>query len=90
VIKQIESLKKKADVYREFGSVSSIIQPMWKNRDKIVSAFEENGSQIKRLRKPERSDVDEALLKWSKQKKVKMFRLAVLYYCPRLKNLPSS
>jgi transposase-like protein len=40
MIKQIESGKKKADVYREFGLVNSTIQTIWRNRDKIVSAFE--------------------------------------------------
>jgi hypothetical protein len=37
--------------------------------DKIVRAFEQNGSRIKRLRKPGRSDVDEALLKLFKQQR---------------------
>jgi hypothetical protein len=69
VKKQIESGKKKADVCSEFGLVNSTIQTIWKNRDKIVSAFGKNGSQIKRLRKPEQSDMDEALLKWFKQKR---------------------
>jgi hypothetical protein len=67
VIRQIENGKKKADVCREFGLVNSIIQTIWKNRTKIIRAFEQNGSRIKRSRKPERSDVVEALLKWFKQ-----------------------
>jgi hypothetical protein len=46
----------KADVCREIGLVNSMIQTIWKNRTKIISAFEQN----------ERSDVDEALLKWFK------------------------
>jgi hypothetical protein len=33
----------------------------------IISAFEQNGSRIQRLRNPERIDVDEALLTWLKQ-----------------------
>jgi hypothetical protein len=39
-----------------------MIQTIWKNRTDTVSAFEQNGSRIKRFRKPERSDVDETLL----------------------------
>jgi hypothetical protein len=39
------------------------------NQRQIVSAFEQNGSGIKQLRKPEGSDVDEALLKWFKQQR---------------------
>jgi hypothetical protein len=69
VITEIESGKKKADVCREFGLVNSTVQTIWKNRGKIVSSFEQNGSGIKRLRKPERNDVDEALLKWFKQQR---------------------
>jgi hypothetical protein len=42
---------------------------MWKNRDKIFGAFEENESRIKRLRKPERSNVDKKLLKWFNQQR---------------------
>ena len=54
---------------REFGLVSSTIQTIWKNGTKIISAFEQNGLRIKRYRKPERSDVDEALLRWFKQQR---------------------
>jgi hypothetical protein len=67
VIRQIENGKKKADMCREFGLVNSIIQTIWKNRTKIISSFEQNVSRIKRSRKPERSDVVEALIKWFKQ-----------------------
>ena len=40
---------------------------MWKNGIKIISALERKESRINRFREPERSDVDEALLKWFKQ-----------------------
>ena len=40
VIKQTKNDKKKADVCREFNLVNSTVQTIWKNRDKIVSAFE--------------------------------------------------
>jgi hypothetical protein len=53
----------------EFGLFNSTVQTTWKNRDKIISAFEQNGSRIERLRKPERSDVDKELLKWFKQQR---------------------
>ena len=36
-------------------------------QNKFFGAFELNGSRIKRFRKPERSDVDEVLLKCDKQ-----------------------
>ena len=38
-----------------------------KNRTKIISSFEQNGSRIKRFRKSKRSEVDKALLKWFKE-----------------------
>jgi hypothetical protein len=64
LIGQIENGKKKADLCPEFGFVNSNIQMIWKKVTKIISAFEQNGSRIKRYQKPARSDVDDALLKW--------------------------
>jgi len=60
-------MEKKAYVCREFGLINSMIQRICKNITKINSTFERKGSRIKRFRKPERSDVNEALLKWLKQ-----------------------
>jgi len=45
------------------------IQKICKNRTKIISEFEPSGSRIKRFRRPERSDVDEMLLKRFKCKR---------------------
>jgi len=60
-------------VCREFGLVNSTNQTIWKNRTKIISAFEQNGLRVKRYRKryrkPERGDVDDALFKWFKQQR---------------------
>jgi hypothetical protein len=67
VTRQMGNGKKKADVFREFGLVNSTIRAICKNRTKIISAFDQNGSRVKPLPKPERSDVDEALLKWFNQ-----------------------
>ena len=61
--------KKAADVFREFGLVNSASRTVWKNRTKIISAFEKNGSSIKLFSKPERSEVDETLLRWFKQER---------------------
>ena len=57
------------DGYREFGIINSTIQTIRKNRTKINSALEQNGSRTKLFRRSEQSDVDEALLKWFKQEK---------------------
>jgi len=61
--------KKKADVGRKVGLVNSTIEMICKNRTKIISALEQNGSRIKRFRKPERSDVSEVLLRWFQYKR---------------------
>jgi len=63
VIRQIENGKRKTAWCREFCVVNSMIQMMCKTRTKIVGVFEQKGSRIKGYRKPERSDVDDALLK---------------------------
>jgi len=63
MIRQIVNGKKKADICREFGLVNSTIRTICKNITKIISAFDQNVSTVKPLRKPERSDVDEALFK---------------------------
>jgi len=56
--------EKRSFFCREFDLVNSKIQTIWKNRSKIISEFEQNGSRTNRFRKPERTDVDEALLVW--------------------------
>jgi hypothetical protein len=47
VTKEIQNGKKKADVCQEFGLINSWAQKIWKNRTKIISAFEKNRSRIK-------------------------------------------
>ena len=37
------------------------------NRTTVTSAFERNGSRIKRFRNPERIDIDKAVPKWFKE-----------------------
>jgi hypothetical protein len=63
--REIENEKQKEIVVcREFGVVNSATQTIWKNRSKMIIAFEQNGLRIKRFRKHERGDVDETLLIW--------------------------
>jgi hypothetical protein len=69
VTRHIENGKNKADVCREFGLVNSAIQTICRNITIFISAFEQNGLRIRRLRKHERSDIDEALLMWFKQER---------------------
>ena len=63
-IRQIENWKNKSDFCRKFGLVNSTVETIWKNRPKLLVRLNRRGSRIKRYRRPERSDVDEALLKW--------------------------
>jgi len=67
MIRQIANGKKEANMCREFGLINPTIQTIWRNRTKIISVFEQNESRSKQFKNPERSDVDEALLKWFKQ-----------------------
>ena len=57
MIRQTENGEKKADVCREFAFVNSMVQMIRTSRTKIIGAFEQNGSSLKRFRKSERSDV---------------------------------
>jgi len=42
VIRHTENGKMKSDMRQGFGLVNTMIQIIWKNRNKIISAFEEN------------------------------------------------
>lgn len=46
-----------------------MIQNIWENATKIISALEQKESRIKRLRNPEVSDVTKALFEWYKQER---------------------
>jgi len=58
----------------EFCLINCKIQTIWKNKTKIVSAFEKNGWRIKRFRKPGGSDVNKGLIKWFKQERTALCR----------------
>jgi hypothetical protein len=71
--------RKGVNVCREFCLANSTIQTICKNRTQIVRAFEWKGSRIQRLG-PERSGVNEALLKWSERERSDdIVRRAVLF-----------
>jgi hypothetical protein len=63
----------------EFGLVNSTVQTVWYNENKIIGALEQNGSRIKRFRKPERRDLNEVLLSWFKQKEVTKYQGAISF-----------
>ena len=81
--------KKKADVCQKFGFVNSRIKKIWKNRTKIIRAFQQNRLRIKQFRKSERSDIDEVLHKWFKQQRsdnvpVSGLLLVIIFVLPKL------
>jgi hypothetical protein len=41
--------KQKADVCQKFGLVNSMVQTIWKDSTKIISACQQNGSRIKQF-----------------------------------------
>jgi len=63
----------------EFGPVNSTTQTIWKNRTKIISAFEQNRSRTMRFRKPEQSDVEKALLMRFQQDRSEKSQSAVIF-----------
>jgi transposase-like protein len=77
LIRAIENGRKKSDVCQEFSVINSTIKKILKNRTKIIGAFKQNSSRIKRPRKPERSD-DEALHKSFKQQRRSSVSFSVL------------
>ena len=53
ILQQTKGGKKKSDVCRESELVNITVHMIWKNGTEFVSAFEDSGSRIKRLRKLE-------------------------------------
>jgi hypothetical protein len=53
----------------EYDFVHTGLKKIWKNRTKIISVSEQNGSRIMHIRKSERSDVGEAVRKSFKQQR---------------------
>lgn len=69
IIKQIKNGKSKSAVAHIFNLPNSTVHTIWNSRDKILTAFEKNQSKAKKIRGPQLSDVDQALLKWFQQQR---------------------
>jgi hypothetical protein len=52
IIREIENGKKKTGMCQEFGPINSMIQMIWENRTRIISAVEQNKPRIKQLQMP--------------------------------------
>lgn len=64
IIKRIEAGTNQAEVCKDLSLAKSTVSTIWKNRHAIVSAHEKNMDSSKKLRKAEKENVEEALLKW--------------------------
>jgi len=52
MIQEVINGKKRTDMCQEFGVINSMIQIIWKNRNRIISGVERTGPRIKQLRMP--------------------------------------
>lgn len=66
LIRDLESGSTNSAVSRKYGLSTSTVSTIWKNREIILAAFENNQSNCKKLKKCDKSDLDEALLTWFK------------------------
>jgi hypothetical protein len=49
MIQETENGKKRTDICQEFGVINSMIQIIWKNRNRIISDVEQTGLRIKQF-----------------------------------------
>lgn len=63
-IRKLERGESQASLCKEFSLKQSTIATIWSQRNTIISAYEKNLTGCKKLRKAERENVDDALLKW--------------------------
>lgn len=64
IIKRIEDGTSQSAVCKEFSLSKSTVSNLWKNRSVTLAAHEKNMDSSKKLRRAERENVEEALLKW--------------------------
>lgn len=61
LIRAIEAGEKITDVGRRFGFSRSTVSTIWKNKEKILHAVEDERS-AKKLKKPQYEDLDQAMI----------------------------
>lgn len=69
IIERLKNNESNADICKSTGLVTSTVSTIWKNRDKILEAFEKNKGTSKRLKVAEKSDLDKAALIWFTQQR---------------------
>lgn len=70
IIYDLQSGKKQKDVCRERNLSKSTVGTIWKNRNELLKAFESINGTVKKMRKCQYDDVDQALLKWFTQQRL--------------------
>ncbi|KAE9524452.1 hypothetical protein AGLY_015173 [Aphis glycines] len=69
IIGRLENGEKNSVISKEFGTCSSTISTIWKNRDKLKNMFQTTSLNAKRLRTAQHKDLEEAALVWFKQQR---------------------
>lgn len=69
IIGRLENGEKNSVITKEFGTCSSTISTIWKNRDKLKNMFQTTSLNAKRLRTAQHKDLEEAALVWFKQQR---------------------
>lgn len=64
IIREIERGAKNSEICKKFSLSSSTVSTLWKNKNVYLKAFESNLPLVKKFRKCEAANVDEALLAW--------------------------
>ncbi|CAI6374147.1 unnamed protein product [Macrosiphum euphorbiae] len=69
IIGRLENGEKNSVISKEFGTCSSTISTIWKNKDKLKNMFQTTPLNAKRLRTAQHKDLEEAALVWFKQQR---------------------
>ena len=69
IIQEIENGKSNAAVCRNYNLSSSTVSTIWKKRENILKAFEENNVKLKKMRTCKNIDIDQCLFEWFKEAK---------------------
>lgn len=71
IVARLENGESNVSLASEFGVSHSTISTMWKNREKIREAFNNNALKAKKLRSSLHDDLDKCLLQWFKNQRSK-------------------
>ncbi|XP_060873641.1 tigger transposable element-derived protein 6-like [Metopolophium dirhodum] len=70
IIGRLENGEKNSVISKEFGTSSSTISTIWKNRDTLKTMFQTTSLKAKRLRTAQHKNLEEAVLVWFKQQRL--------------------